>query len=75
MQVVASRLGLRGHHAGDGKSELRIIVLRRDLRFNGGLESRIDDNDSKDGVLVVSTERLLGGSLFADPVVNHSVSP
>src|SRR5262249_30987742 len=60
MEFVGARLGLNRDNAGRGFSEFGIVVLERDLGFLNRVEVRIDDNDSKDRVLVVGAVQLEG---------------
>ena len=62
VNVIAARLGLRGHDTGDGLAELRIVILQCDLGFGDGVEIRIDDDDAEDGILIVGAVEFEGGA-------------
>ena len=59
MESVAARLGLAGDDGSYSLTELRVVILRRDLRFRNGVEGRIYDDNAKNGILVVRTVELI----------------
>ena len=62
MKLIGTRLGLRGHDAGDCLAEFRVIVLQRDLGFGHGIQVGIHHDDPKDRILVVSAVQFEGGA-------------
>ena len=62
MEFVGAGLGLDGDHASGGFAELRVVVLKRDLGFLDGVEVRVDDDDSQNGILVVGAIELEGSA-------------
>ena len=65
MEVVRARLGLHRDDAGRRLPELRIVVLRRDLRFADRLEVRVDDDDPENRVAVLRAIELIAGAAEA----------
>src|SRR5712671_373926 len=62
MYFVGSGLGLGGHDGADGLAKLGVVILRSNLHFIDGVQVRVDDDDSEDGVLVIRTIQLKPGS-------------
>src|SRR5215469_7402806 len=60
MELVRTRLRLRRYHRRNSFSELRVEVLRRDLRLGKRIIVRVDDDDAQDWVLVIGTVQLIG---------------
>src|SRR5258708_21639885 len=58
MNFICAGLSLRCHHSANGLAELRVVVLLGNLNFLNGLEIGINDDNSKDRVLVVGTVQL-----------------
>ena len=58
MELIGTGLGLRGHDAGYGLAEFRVIVLQRDFGFGHSIQVGIHDDNPKDRVLVISPIQL-----------------
>ena len=58
MEVVAARLGLRRHVAGDRLSHFSVVLLQRDLGFGHGVQVGVDDDDAQDRILVIGAVQL-----------------
>src|SRR3984957_7022032 len=59
MEVVRSRLGLHGLNSGNSFAQLGVEVLRGDLGVGDGIKLRIHDDDTQNGILVVSAVQLV----------------
>ena len=62
MVFVCPGLGLYGHNAGGRLSELRTVVLRRNLGFADRFEIRVDDDDPEDRIAVLRAVELVPGA-------------
>ena len=58
-QLVPAGLGLHRHDAGGRLPELRVVVLRGDLRFPIDSSVGIDDDDAQDGIAVLRAVELV----------------
>ena len=58
-QRVGTRPRLHRDDAGDGQAELRVVVLRGDLRLADRLQRRVDDDDAEDRIAVVGAIELV----------------
>ncbi len=67
-KLVRARTGLRSHDRRDSFAELGIEVLRGDLGFGYSIGSRVDNNNSKNRVLVVGAIQLERSSAEGLPV-------
>ena len=59
VQVVASRLRLDGHNPSYSLAEFSIIILQVHLGFGDGVKVRVDDDNSKNGILVIGAVQLV----------------
>jgi len=62
VELVRPRLGLHRDHARDRLSELRVVILRGDLRLADGLQVRIYDDDAKNRVAIFGPVELIPGA-------------
>ena len=65
---VRPGLGLHRNHTCRRLPELRVVILRRDLRLPDGLEIRVDDDDPEDWVAVLGAVKLVPGAAEMLPV-------
>ena len=68
VQSVRARLRLYGNDAGSRLSELRVVILRRDLRFLNRIEIRVDDDDAENRIAVLGAVELVTGAAEVLPV-------
>jgi hypothetical protein len=54
VDVIAARLGLGSHYAPNGFAEFGVIVLEGKLGLSYSVQIRVDDNDAKNRILIVS---------------------
>ena len=62
MNVVAARLGLDGDQSSDSLAKFGVVVLKINFRLGNCVEVGIDDDDSQNGILVISSIQLVAGS-------------
>ena len=58
VRIVCAGTGLCRHHARISLTKLRIVILRRNLRFGYRFERWVDDDDAEDWIPIVSAIQL-----------------
>ena len=62
VEGIRTRLRLRRYHRRNRLAELRVEVLRRDLRFRQRIRVRVHHDNAEDGVLIVRAIQLEGNA-------------
>ena len=74
MEFVAAGLDLNGDVTGDGLTDFRVEVLVSNFGFLNGIEVRIHDDNSENGILVIGAVELKGRAAEV-LAVDHNLLP
>ena len=59
MEGVAARLGLRRHDSTQRLAELGVVILSCDFRFCHRVQTRVDDDDPQNRILIVGAVQFI----------------